>query len=215
MWQFCLHSSNKFRYVKVTTLKWVRDRTGGKLVSYYPNKYNVILNMQQAVHGRCLWEILWQVGREMTWEKKKTQTTNKTKKPRTSYTAEYLARGFGCTFWWHLTISVQQQMLFSVLNQPGTVQLQITTNEINPGTWRSSRNRLLGTIQILQLITFRISFQLTTTSETDTSLPTPFIVAYSICQIWWTTWSWHRQVLFPSQLVRGCSKSYISPMAWN
>lgn len=31
-------------------------------------------------------------------------------------------------------ISVPQQMLFGVLNQSGAVQLQITTNETNPGT---------------------------------------------------------------------------------
>lgn len=33
-----------------------------------------------------------------------------------------------------------------------------------------------------QLISFRIRFQLMTTSEIDTSLPTPFTVTYSICQ---------------------------------
>lgn len=48
---------------------WVSNRTGGKLVNNYINKCNVILNMQQAVNGRCIWEITWQVGSEMTWKK--------------------------------------------------------------------------------------------------------------------------------------------------
>lgn len=120
--------------------------------------------------------------------RKKEPQTNKTKKPRTSYTKRP-------SIWQERLdilsgdISVQQQMLFWVLNQSGTVQLQIVTNETNPGTWRSSRNRLLGTVPKFHLITFRISFQLMITSETDTSLPTPCTVTHRICQTLWTTWS--------------------------
>lgn len=169
--------------------------------------------MQQADNGRCIWEIIQQVGSDMTWGKK-PQTTNKTKKARTSYTTktEYLTRGFGYTFWWHLTISYPAANV--ILNTEPTWYRPTTDYNKWDQSWdRKVIKKQTCTVQMFQLIAFRISFQLMTTSEIDTSLPTPFTVTYSICEPEHA--AWHRQVLFVSQQVRDCSKSYISPIAQN
>lgn len=139
---------------------------------------------------------MWQVGSKTKRGKKTKQNkkdTKPTKKPRTVYKQRqniwqevldilsgniYLSLSSSkCYFeyWTNLVLANyrSQQQMKPILQ--------------HEGQWE--RNRLLFTVQLFQLISFRIGFQLMTTSEIDTSLPTPFTVTYSICQTSWTTWS--------------------------
>lgn len=148
--------------------------------------------------------------------RKKEPQTNKTKKPRTSYTKRP-------SIWQESSdilsgdISVQQQMLFWVLNQPGTVQLQIVTNETNSGTWRSSRNRLLCTVPKFTSLPSGSAFNLWLHLK-----QIHHFLLHALCLTGFARLcelpdqaAWHRQAPFASQLVRDYSNSYISPMAWN
>lgn len=104
-----------------------------------------------------------------------------------------LRRSNLCTLWWQPTHSVQEQILFWILNQCGSGQLRKSKQQTKPllqheGQWEG--NRLLFTVQLLQTINFRVRFQLTVTSEIDALLPTPFTVTY-IHHTSWITWSHH------------------------